>query len=512
MKKILLTLAVLATAVLNAKVELGTPFTDNAVLQREKPIAVWGTADAGEKITVTLNTGQAAVTAEAVAGKDGRWLATLPRQAAVATPCTLTVQGRGDKIELTNILIGEVWICAGQSNMEWRVSASGNPEEEIAAGNHPLIRHMKIQRDFGNASPNPRSQVLVQNSGWEICSPETVGGFTAAGYYFARTLQKETNVPIGLLATAWGGTRIETWLPYKVVTSDPSMEAVREVLKNDIGNFPAREKRYVQQKAAWDDAREKAKEDGKSFNKKAPVRPQRQQFASYLYNGMIHPLLPYGARGVIWYQGESNAARHTEYSHLFRALISSWREAFQQDLSFYWVQLAAYRARDSQKTHYAYLRETQSQALVLPKTGEAVAIDIGEEANIHPKNKQEVGRRLALHALAKDYGKKVACDGPRFASMNISGNTVTITLNNAAGLHTADKAPVAALELAGADKVFHPAKAAIQNGKLIASSDEVSAPVAARYAFRNFPKPEANVYNGDKLPLAPFRTDDWPEE
>ncbi|MDR1789612.1 MAG: sialate O-acetylesterase, partial [Opitutaceae bacterium] len=473
---------------------------------------VWGLADPGEQVTVTLDTGKTSVSATATADKNGRWLLALPRQPAVATPCTLTVRAT-NQITLQNLLIGEVWLCGGQSNMEWFVRNAGNPDAEIAAAHHPLIRHIKIKRDFSQASPVPRLTTLVDNDGWTVCSPQTVANYTATGYYFAREIQRELNVPVGLVNNAWGGTRVETWIPRAAAEADPKFRFALDACEENVRKLPELQARYEKQKAKYDAARAAAKKEGRPFTQKAPKPPAAHQFLSRLYNGMVHPLLPFAARGVIWYQGEANARDHAHYRDLFHLLINSWRKAYQQDLSFYWVQLASYKAGDSAGLNYAFLREAQDQTLDLPKTGQALAIDIGEEDNIHPKNKQEVGRRLALLALKNDYGRaSLNTSGPRFAKMSVNGSVARVELSNASGLHTRGDAPAGALEIAGSDKTFHPASATIDGSALLVSSPAVSKPVAVRHAFRNYPKPEVNLVNADNLPLAPFRTDDWPAD
>ncbi|OAM88889.1 GDSL-type esterase/lipase family protein [Termitidicoccus mucosus] len=496
-----------------ADVRLAAPFGDNAVLQRDKPVAVWGEADPGEKVSVFLG----ARTAATIAGADGRWLVRLDPLPASAEPAELVVTGR-NQVVLKNILVGDVWLCAGQSNMEWNVARADNAAAELAAASHSGIRFIKIDRAIGDA-PAARA-----TGAWRVCTPRDIGGCSAVAYFFARDIHRETGVPVGLVQSSWSGAMIESFLPADTLAST-EFAAVGKRWRQTLDAWPVNKKKYDADQSAWEKERDAAAEKNLPFDKPAPrppVGPGHRDQPSGIYNAMVHPLAPFGLRGFLWYQGEGNAQRFDEYHALFTTLIRSWRAAFQQgDLPFYWVQLPNYKAGRGDARMRAFLREAQDQALSLPATGQAVTIDIGNPDDEHPTNKQEVGRRLALIALANLYGKPVAWQSPRLVSARPDGATLRVALAHADGLASGEVAsdkyqvtksmPAAALafELAGADREFFPAAATInQDGTLTLASPDVPAPVAARYAWFN--APAATLRNAAGLPLAPFRTDDWP--
>jgi sialate O-acetylesterase len=497
-------------AAVRADVRLAAPFGDNAVLQRDRPVAVWGEADPGEKVAVLLGARTAATTA----GADGRWLVRLDPLPASAEPAALVVTGK-NQVVLQNILVGDVWLCAGQSNMEWNVARADNAAAELAAAGHPGIRFIKIDRAIAGA-PAARA-----TGAWRVCTPRDIGGCSAVAYFFARDIHRETGVPVGLVQSSWSGAMIESFLPGDTLAST-EFAAVGKRWRRTLDAWPANKKKHDTDQAAWEEERAAAKKN-QPFNKPAPrppAGPGHRDQPSGIYNAMVHPLAPFGLRGFLWYQGEGNAPRFDEYHALFAALIRSWRDLFRQgDLPFYWVQLPNYKAGRGDARMRAFLREAQDQALLLPATGQAVTIDIGNPDDEHPTNKQEVGRRLALIALANLYGKPVAWQNPRLVSTRPDGATLRVTLAHADGLAAAaataaaDAAATGAaapsFELAGADREFHPATVTINNdATLTLASPEVPAPVAARYAWFN--APAATLRNAAGLPLAPFRTDDWP--
>ena len=485
---------------MRADVVLAPLFTDHAVLQQGKPIPVWGTAVAGEPVTVVFRGDSASTRADAA----GLWRVTLPGRAATAEPAELTVNGR-NRITLRDIVVGEVWLASGQSNMEFKVRDADGGEEAIASSRFPLIRHIRLAHQVA-AEP-----IGTSTGEWQPASPSTVPDFTAAGYFFARELWGKLNVPIGIIHNSWGGTPIEAWMPAKVLASDGAFAVVQERWTQTLADYPGNRAKFDAEVAAWSAEADAAKAKGEKLTKPKPVRvppgPGHRHTPSGLYNGMIHPLAPYALRGVLWYQGEDNASRAGEYHRLFAAMITGWREAFGQgDLPFYWVQLANYESPRGPANAWAFLREAQDRTLSLPSTGQALAIDLGNPANIHPSNKREVGRRLALIALAKTYGQPVAFSGPRFQAAVVEGAAVRITLSDAEGLCIRGESSQS-FELAGADQKFVPAEVRIEGERLAVSASGLANPVAVRYAWRN--NPAANVYNGAGLPLAPFRSDSW---
>jgi sialate O-acetylesterase len=506
-----LIVGLLCAAGLRADVTLAPLFTDHGVLQRDRPVPVWGRAGAGETVTVAFQGQQVATKA----GSDGRWTAWLQPLAANAAGGDLVVTGK-NTITLHDVLVGEVWLCSGQSNMEFLVHGANlrllNADQEVAAAHYPLIRHIKIKRAESD------TPIGTASGSWEVCSPATVGQFTAVGYFFGRDIFKALGVPVGLVNSSYGGTRVEAWMPAEAFLTDPSFASVAVRWRQTLAEAPGKQAAYDAVFPAWSKADAAAiaagpaklaaflKGNPKPYppdNHGSPATP------SGLFNAMINPLLPYGLRGVIWYQGESNAARASEYHRLFAAMITSWRAAFGQgDLPFYWVQLANY-ARNDDPTHqtWAFLREAQTQTLSLPATGQAVAIDIGNPDDIHPANKQEVGRRLALIAKNRTYGIPGDFSGPVFARAVREGSSLRVTFTYAETGLTAAGKPLQSFEVAGADRQFHPAAASIEGDSLLVRSPNVPSPEAVRYAWRN--APEANLYNGAGLPAAPFRSDGW---
>jgi sialate O-acetylesterase len=624
-----------------AVVKLPGVLTSNMVLQRNKEIKVWGWADKSEKVSVTFNNKSLNIKAD----KAGKWLLTFPAMKE-GGPYTMSIKGK-NSIILENILIGDVWVCSGQSNMEWIVKNTNNSAKEIASADYPQIRLITIPKNFQFAPAED-----VKGMKWNVCSPETVGSFSAVGYYFGRDVYKEVGVPIGLINTSWGGTNVEAWTSGDFITkveefkdkvefvkaqTPEEMEAARQKkidgiysrfgldptksLNTDTWNKPGidlakwedidvpglweakgigevdgvmwfrkevlipanlatkdwnlllgkiddNDKTYINGKlvgetSAYNDLREYdvkagtfspginliavrvedtgggggfwgAKEDMKlecgdvsiSLDGIWKCRLSLESLIvdignnnpnatpSSLYNGMINPLLNLAVTGAIWYQGESNASKAYQYRTLFPLMIECWRAKWNQpDLHFFFVQLANFMTPDAQpvESEWAELREAQTMTLSLPCTGMAVTTDIGEEKDIHPKNKQDVGYRLALQALKTVYGKPVIKDGPVYKSMNVDGNRVTLTFDTDGGkLVAKDKyGYLKGFAIAGADKKFYWARARMRDGKVTVSSEMVESPVAVRYAWGNNPD-DANLYNEEGLPASSFRTDDWP--
>ncbi len=464
--KFLAVVAVFWSAPILAEVRLPSILGDHMVVQRDRPVSLWGWDDAGAGVTVTL--GQASATATADA--DGRWMVQLPAMAA-GGPHTITIEGTST-VTLKDVLVGEVWLCSGQSNMEWTVLRSANPAEEVAAANHPLIRHIKIGR-----APTETTQDDAPAGGWQVCSPETAGNFTAVGYYFARHLNGELQVPIGLIGSNWGGTRIEPWTPPVGFQNVPALKEIAENLEN----LPA--------KTA----------EGR-VNHQSPLA---------LYNGMIHPLLPFAIRGAIWYQGESNNGEGMLYYEKMKALIHGWRSVWNDpEMPFYYVQLAPYRYKvDPERLPGIW--EAQLKTLEVPHTGMAVTVDIGDVTDIHPLNKQDVGKRLALWALAKTYGQSdLVHSGPLYRSLEIEGGRAIISFDHVGGgLVSRDGQSLSHFQIAGDDGQFVEAQAEIVGQTVVVSAESVPQPVAVRFGWHQ--EAEPNLSNREGLPASPFRTDSW---
>ncbi len=500
MRNLLLCLALSSLgAAAQANVVLAPLFTDNAVLQRDKPVPIWGTADAGEKVAISFAGQTVATTADAA----GKWSVALAALPANATPADLVVKANNTVI-LTNLLVGEVWLASGQSNMEWPLSKTYDAALDIAgSASNPLIRHITITK---KVSDTPLS---TTTGDWQVSSPATTGSFSAVGYYFARDLYALLNVPVGIITCSWGGSRIEAWMP-PAALKQPEFASVVSDWAKVHADYPEAKAKFDASLAAWKAEEAAATAAGQPFNKVSPRPPIGQTGHMHtpagINNGMIAPLVPYALRGVIWYQGESNTSKPSEYHALFAALITGWRAQFcQGDFPFYWVQLA--NNQSPKDTNWAFLREAQTQTLSLPATGQAVIIDVGDVSNIHPRNKKDVGRRLARLALARTYGQKIVDSGPVFAEAKREGAGFRVSFTEINGGLIAPLNALVGFELAGEDKVFKPATAKIEKDTVLVSCGDVPFPVAVRYAWRNAPL--AGLFNLEGLPAVPFRSDTW---
>lgn len=627
----------LVASSLFADVRLPLLISDNMVLQREKPITIWGWADSGEKVTVQFKQQTKSVKAD----KTGKWILTLAAEAA-GGPFTMTIKGK-NSITLQNILVGEVWVCSGQSNMEWPVAIAANATEEIKNGNYPMIRHFLMQKSVASS---PQDE--VKGGDWRVCSPETVGNFTAVGYFFAREVFLKTNIPIGLIHTSWGGTHSETWTSREAFAqSDEFKDMISKMPKLDLDELARQKKNAIEKslqarnitlgapdrmdwkRASLDDSawptlpvpelweskigeldgvvwyRNSVDIDASDAGKPAALRLAMiddndetfvnetkvgatnaynaarvytipagvliagknsiavrvvdtgggggiygdandvklttasgktislardwkyyvesvqgngsvgpNSYPTLLYNAMLYPILNYTIRGALWYQGESNAGRSYQYRKAFPLMIQDWRTNFKQgDFPFYFVQLASFNAGGGDSEHgsgWAELREAQTMTLSLPNTGMAVTTDIGEANDIHPRNKQDVGKRLAALALNRIYQKAMVDSGPTYQSMKVDGNKVRISFNNiGSGLMVKDKyGYLKGFEVAGADQKFHYAKASLEGNEVVVVCDAVPTPVAVRFAWADNPE-DANLFNKDGFPAVPFRTDNW---
>lgn len=648
-KVLLLCLLCLVNAAIHAKVVLPACFTDNMVLQQNTKVTFRGKAAAGKMLKVTA--GWSGETYATRVEKDGSWSIEIPTPAA-GGPYDLTFTD-GKKLQLKNVLVGEVWFCSGQSNMEMPVAGWGkvmNYEQEIAAADYPSIRLFQVKK---NTSVTPLDDVTANGGGWQECSPATVPEFSALAYFYARSLWKELNVPIGVIDCTWGGTPAEAWTSYGTLEKVLGFGNETAQLKACGFDKNKMEVAYQQAREAWqasftksdagydngtprwtstemDDSswktmslpgvwEEKGLEnfDGVVWFRKqldipadwegsditlslgmiddeditylngeevakgwgfdtprvytlparlvkagkaciavkvsdfaggggiygnpedlfveakgkrislagdwkynigvslagfppVPVSPTgSSSYPTVLYNAMVHPLVQYPIKGVIWYQGEANVGRAAQYADLFPSMIADWRQQWKSDFPFYFVQLANFMKRQEVQPHseWAALREAQAKALQLRHTGMAVTIDIGLANDIHPKNKQEVGRRLALLALAETYGKSVSPYSPMMKEYCINGNRVEIGFNQADEGLQVKGTSLKGFTIAGPDHVFYPAVAVVQNGKIIVSSPQVKIPLAVRYNWAD--NPDGNLYGKNGLPAAPFRTDNW---
>jgi len=500
----LLVLLLIASHALS-DVELPGVFGDNMVLQRGIKAPVWGTADPGEKITVSIKERHV----RTKAGKDGRWKIRLKKMKA-GGPYEMTVTGK-NTITFANVMVGDVWVCSGQSNMAFRIASEQNIEDEIASADYPEIRMLTVglfsretpQYDFPGKRPV-----------WITCSPETVRNFSAVAFFFGKELHTELGVPIGLLHTSWGGSVAEAWTSHKALNSKKELKPIIENLELVKANYPEDKELYEKKIAEWG----KAMTDGKPLPEMPlpPRGPETRDYPSGLYNAMLFPMIPYGIRGAIWYQGESNSVRAWQYRTLFPTMIKDWRRAWKQgNFTFLFVQLANWETDTIPVNRtwgsWAELREAQLMTLSLPMTGMAVTIDIGNANNIHPNNKWDVGKRLALAALHSTYDRDVVYSGPIYKSMKKDGCTIRLSFKHVAnGLSAGNAGQLNGFTIAGKDKIFYQADALIDGDKVVVSSGKVPDPVAVRYAWDD--NPECNLYNSVDLPASPFRTDKWPEK
>lgn len=483
---------------------LPSVFSDHMVLQQGETAPVWGKAAPGERVHVWFSTTYISTKA----GRDGRWRVNLG-PLKPGEPQDLIIQAGDDVRYIRDVLVGEVWVCSGQSNMEWATQNSVNGEEEVRQASYPTIRLFKVAR---TVSHTPQEDC---EGSWSVCSPETVGTFSAVGYFFGRDLNQNLKVPVGLIQSAWGGTPADAWTSRGGLKAAPSLRPILKKWDDLKLNYAKARDEYEKAQAEWQTAANDARTKSLPEPPKPqpPARPDQPHAASCLYNGMLAPIIPYRIKGVIWYQGESNAGRAYQYRALFRAMIRDWRRNWGQGhFPFLFVQLANYMEQKEDAnapSAWAELREAQRMALSLPNTGMAVAIDIGEGSDIHPRNKQDVGKRLALAARHISYGEEIDYSGPDYASMRRVGNTIRLKMKHAAsGLVSRADEPLKGFAIAGEDRQFVWAGAEIDGNEVVVWSDDVPRPVAVRYGWGD--NPGCNLYNGAGLPATPFRTDSWP--
>jgi sialate O-acetylesterase len=487
----LIFLAIFFTSELKADVKPAALFSDHMVLQAGMPLPVWGWADPGEKVSVTID-GQ---TQNATAGADRKWMVKLNPLKTSATPTEMIISGN-NRIAIEDVLVGECWLGSGQSNMEFTVSKAAkrfagvnNEEAEIAAADYPTIRMFTVKMAL---SEDPQDDCTGE---WQVCSPKTVGSFSAVGYFFCRQLQKAIGQPIGFINASYGASVAQAWISRVDLEADPRYMGLLKDLAKQTMEYS------LSQRGALPATQPTA--DGKKA--KPPANPISNHSPYMLWNAMLHPVQPYAIRGALWYQGESIIGGTELYSQLMQTLITTWRREWGEgDFPFYFVQLAAL----DNNSNKPEVREAQAKALSIPNTAMAVTIDIGDKKNVHPKNKQDVGDRLARIARALVYGEKIEYSGPVYDSMKIEGNQIRIKFTHIGTGLLAKDGQLKQFQIAGADKKFVPAKAEIDGDTVVVSSDAIAAPVAVRYAWDRWPE-GCNLFNKDGLPAPPFRTDSW---
>ena len=499
MKRSFLALPLLFTTTAHADVSLPATFSDHMILQADAAVPVWGWAAAGEDVSVSI----AGQTKSVKADDKGEWRVKLdPLKSGEST--TMTVKGK-NTITIQDVLVGEVWLCSGQSNMAWTVGRLRAFKDEQATANAPQLRmFVESSGGAGESNVKPRGE-------WKLTTPENLANFSATAYFFGRHLHRELKQPVGLLVSAVGGTPIQNWISPKSQRTHPEMAKPFTAMDASMKTWtPERAKElYAQQLKNWQKLAAKAEAEKKPL----PPRPAlnldpRSRAPGNLFNGKIAPLAGYAIKGAIWYQGESNAFTIEGgkfYAEQLPMLVKDWREHWAQgDFPFAWVQLPNFH--NERFLGWCEVRESMLKTLAVPHTGMAICLDLGDPKDIHPQNKQEVGRRLGLWAQAKVYGQNIAWSGPLPKTSQFENGAAVCTFEHAEGLK-ARAGQIEGFELAGADKTFHPATAKIDGEKVIVTSAEVKTPVAVRYAWKDDPK--ANLVNGAGLPASPFRSDAW---
>ena len=478
---------------LQAEVKLPALLSDHMLLQQGVPVRLWGTASPREAVHVSLPGQKITV----ITGSTGKWQLTLaPLKPGKAFDLTI------NQTVIHDVLVGDVWVGSGQSNMEFPMSRTDNADAEIAAANNPEIRFFTVKRVVANQAAD---DVTGQ---WAVCTPESVKQFSAVAYFFGREINQTRHIPVGLIHTSWGGTPAQAWTEPSYLQDDLALRPYLSDWQKALDSYPAAKLKYDSQLVLWNEAVISAKAEGKTPPNKPnpPPGPGHPNTPSGLYNAMIAPLTPYTIRGALWYQGESNGNQKEAwlYRRLFTSMIESWREAWGQgSFPFYFVQLANFRTNG----WWPLLRESQNMALELRNTGEALAIDIGNPLDVHPTNKQEVGHRLALAARALTYGEKLEYSGPAYREMTVMASRAQLWFDHVGGGLQAKGGTLTSFWIAGADRKFVQAQAKIEGESIIVTSPEVPEPVAVRYAWQD--DPAVTLYNREGLPASSFRTDTW---
>ena len=499
---------------LAAQAELKLPaiIGDNMVLQQKQTNPIWGWDTPGTKVTVKFGAQTKSVEADA----KGKWTVKLDPVPASAQPATMSIQGTTSR-EVKNILVGEVWLCSGQSNMGFTVGRTRDADVEMLASKYPNIRLISV--------PNVGTQEIQDDfkGQWESATPESVKEFTSVGFFYGRLLHQMLDVPVGLIDNAWGGSACEAWVRRDVLEKDARFKDLMASWKKEEAAFTPelfekQKAEHAEKLKAWNQARIQAAKDKKFFTQAAPRPPQNRMTGQHrpgnLYAGCLHPVIGYGIKGAIWYQGESNSARALEYSYLFPLMIQHWRDEWKSgDFPFYWVQLADYKAEVTEPgdSDWAELRESQTKTQqVIKNGGQAVIIDIGEGKDIHPTNKRDVAERLARWALAKDYGIKIPYRSPEFKGAAFEGNKAIVSLDTfGSSLQTFDVMEARGFAVCGEDKKWAWADARIVGpDRVEVMSKTVAKPVAVRYAWSD--NPVCNLFSKEWLPVTPFRSDHFP--
>jgi sialate O-acetylesterase len=485
----------LQSSVTKAAITLPALISDNMVMQQNAPVHLWGKATIAEKVNISI----LKQNITAIADEKGNWETWL-QPIKGATSISMTVSG-SNTIVVKNILIGEVWLASGQSNMEWDVSQSNDSAKEIRNAAYPEIRLFVAKRSYSDT-------IKTEIEGkWEICSPESVKSFSAVAYFFGRDLQKKLKVPVGIIEAAWGATNCQSWTPLIAIKADPRLAYTEDDWKKYVEDYPRRKKNYDTAFAQWQILAEQQKAEGK----KVSPAPREAQMSwkdkpGVIYNAVIAPLSKYTIRGVIWYQGEANAYERVAYPYryLFPAMIKAWRDAWQQgNFPFLFVQLSTL----NKHPYWPVLRESQLQTLQLVNTGMAVSFDVGDSTDAHYKNKQAIGYRLHLTARYLVYGENIEYSGPVFKQMTIEGSSVRLWFSHAKGLKSSDGNALKGFAIAGADGKFLTANTVIDGETILLYNSAIVNPVLVRYAFKD--APVCNLINGAGLPASPFRTDNF---
>ena len=496
--------------------ELSVPhfFSDHMVLQRERTAAIWGKADAGAEVRLSFKGKTATTTAAA----DGRWRTQIETGAADAIGAVLTISAGTDKIQIKDVLVGEVWFASGQSNMYYTMNRSPEYAGLIAESNHPALR--MFNAPLVTAAENQEDIEGV----WQPSTPETVPGFSAVAFFFARKLHLELGIPVGVIKSAWGGKPVETFTSREALNTLPGTQALVEATLKAEAEYDQTKAESAYQIALekWKATMAAAKGQSAGQRKRLPKKPEAPKRPlltegkpGVLFASMIHPFTGYTLRGAIWYQGEGNAkAGAVPYDQTLPLMINDWRKRWADDFSFYYVQLASYRTASTEPgvpDPWALCQDRMRRVLdITPKTGMAIINDVGEVDDIHPKNKKDPGERLARWALAMDYGQKLTYSGPLFKSSEVRADALRVTFGQVGtGLKSRDGKALKRFEIAGADKVWHWAEAKIDGpDSVLVSSPQVTQPAAVRYAWASNPE-GANLINSEGLPTSVFRTDDW---
>jgi sialate O-acetylesterase len=487
-----------------AELTLGRPFSDHMVVQRNMELAVWGKAASGKSVEVRIGS----ETRMTVAGGNGSWRVAFPAREASIRSFVIEIESADELLTVRDVLCGEVWLCAGQSNMEWPVSASASANEALAGADNPQIRLLNYQGAARGGSGRYTAEHLAKLTAerfckgtWNLCSAETVSPFSAVGYYFGLALQRELGVPIGLINVSIGGTPAEAWVRREALATHPQLKALVQGNWLENGHLGA----WCRERAAFNLGR--ATVEGEEIPGDE-LGPNHSFKPGFMWESAVAPMIPLPIRGVIWYQGESNAQldwRVSQHRAIFELLVADWRKQFGLgEFPFLFVQLPGMG-----RPHWPEFREQQRRALkCLPNTGMAITIDIGHPTNVHPKTKKPVGERLARWALAKTYRRKnIVASGPLYRSMRVDGRHIELEFDHAgSGLQPRDGLPLRHFEIAGADGKFHPAQANIVSGRVVVTCGAVELPKHVRYGWVMFPNPPVNFYNRESLPASPFNT------